>query len=132
MYINDLSEGHTTNFRHFADHVSLFPVVENINLSATNLNSDLSKINAWASKWKMTFNPDPNKQAQEVIFSRKIKKTSHTPLKFNNNSVKQEQFQKHLGVYLDDKLDFREHLRNIFKKVSRTIHLLRKLQNNNL
>ena len=40
------------------------------------------------------------------------------------------QFQKHLGVYLDDKLDFREHLRNIFKKVNGTISLLRKLQNN--
>ena len=33
-----------------------------------NLNSDLSKKNAWASQWKMTFNPGPNKQAQEVIF----------------------------------------------------------------
>ena len=48
-------------------------VVDNINLSATNLNSDLSKINACANQWKMTFNPDPNKQAQEVIFSRKTK-----------------------------------------------------------
>ena len=26
--------------------------------------------------------------------------TSHPPLRFNNNSVKQVQFQKHLGVYL--------------------------------
>ena len=81
------------------------------------MNSDLSKINAWASQWKMTFNPDPNKQVQRVIFSRKIKKTSHPPLYFNNDSVKQVQFQKHLGVYLDDKLDFREHLCNISKKV---------------
>ena len=70
----------------------------------------LGQVNAWASQWKMTFNPDPNKQAQEFIFSRKIKKTSNPPLNFNNNSVKQVQFQKHLGVYLDDKLDFREHL----------------------
>ena len=41
-----------------------------------------------------------------------------------------DKFQKHLGVYLDDKLDFREHLRNIFKKVNRRISLLRKLRNN--
>ena len=39
------------------------------------------------------------------------------------------QFQKHLGVYLDNKLAFRDHLRNVFKKVSRKISLLRKLQN---
>ena len=67
-------------------------MVDNINLLTTNPNSDLSKINAWASQWKMNFNPDPKKQAQEVVFSHKIKKTSHPPLNFNNNSVKQVQF----------------------------------------
>ena len=87
IYINDLSEGLTTNVRLFADDVSFFSVVNNNNLLATNLNSDLSKINAWGSQWKMTFNSDPNKQVQEVIFSRKIKKTSQPPLNFNNNSV---------------------------------------------
>ena len=130
IYINDLSECLTTNAKLFADDVSLFSVVDNINLSATNLNSDLSKINVWANQWKMTLNLDPNKQAQEVIFTRKIRKTAHPPLTFNNNSVKQVQFQKHLRVYLDSRLDFREHLQNMFNKIDKTISLLRKLQNN--
>ena len=55
-------------------HVSLFSVADNNNFSATNLNSDLGKINAWASHWKITFNPDSNKQAQEVIFFVKQKR----------------------------------------------------------
>ena len=59
-----------------------------------------------------------------------MKKTSHSPPNFNNNSVKQVQFQKHLGVYLEGKLDIREHLQNMFKKINKTISLLRKLQNN--
>ena len=120
IYINDLSDGLTTNARLFADDVSLFSVVDNINLSATNLNSDLSKINAWANQWKMTFNPDPNKQAHEVIFSCKIKKMSHPPLNFHNNSVQQVQFQNHLGIYLDSKLDFCEHLQNMLKKIKQS------------
>ena len=62
IYINDLSEGLTTNAKLFADDVSFFSIVDNINLSATNLNSDLSKINTWANQWKMAFNPDPNKR----------------------------------------------------------------------
>ena len=57
----------------------------------------------------MAFNHDPNKQAQEVIFSHKIKEISHPPLNFNNSSVKKVEFQKHLGTYLDGKLDFRKH-----------------------
>ena len=130
IYINDLSEGLTTNAKLFADDVLLFSVVVNINLSATHLNSGLSKINAWANQWKRTFNPDFNKQVQEVIFSRKIRKTSHPPLTFNDNSVKQVQFRKHLGVYFESRLDFREYLQNMFNKTNETISLLRKLQNN--
>ena len=36
--------------------------------AATKMNSDLCEINVWSNQWKMTFNPDPNKQPQEVIF----------------------------------------------------------------
>ena len=44
-------------------------------------------MNKWAFQWKMSFNPDPNKQAQEVIFSRKLNKPNHPSLNFNNTVV---------------------------------------------
>ena len=86
------------------------------------------KISNWAFQWKMRFNPDPNKQAQEVIFSRKINKINHPPLYFNENLVKLSSTQKHLGMILDTKLDFSLHLKNVQNKVNKTIGLLRKLQ----
>ena len=49
-----------------------------------DLNDDLVKINNWSYQWKMSFNPDPNKQAQEVIFRKKTKKINHPPLTFSN------------------------------------------------
>ena len=52
----------------------------------------------------MSFNPNPSKQAQ-VIFSHKIKKQSHPVLIFNNNQVMQIPYQKHLGLFLDKKLN---------------------------
>ena len=67
-FINDLSDDLKTNARLFTDDVSLFSVADQMNLPATNLSSDLSKLNARANQWKMTFNPEPNKQAQKVIF----------------------------------------------------------------
>ena len=76
----------------------------------------------------MNFNPDPFKQAQEVLFYRKIKSQNHPCLYFNNNPVNQTPFQKHLGMYLDSKLEFLEHLENIHAKVNKSIALLRKLQ----
>ena len=49
----------------------LFFMVHDINSLASNLNEYLEKIGDWAFQWKMNFNPDSNKQAQEVTFSWK-------------------------------------------------------------
>ena len=73
---NDLSENLVSNPKLFADDTSLFSVIFDKDLSAKNLNDDLSRVNNRAFQWKMSFNPDPNKQAQEVLFSRKIQKSS--------------------------------------------------------
>ena len=77
----------------------------------------------------MSFNSDPSKQAQEVIFSRKTKKGYHPPLAFNNNNVSETNSLKHLGVVLDNRLSFEDHLKMILNKVNKSIGLLRKLQN---
>ena len=73
----------------------------------------------------MSFNPDINKQAQEVIFSRKLQKSNHPSLMF----ITQSEIQKRLGTLLDSKLDFKEHIQNVLIKVSKAIELLPKLQN---
>ena len=75
----------------------------------------------------MNFNPHPSMQAREVIFSGKIKKPSHSVLIFNNNQVIQTPYQKHLGLFLDEKLNFGEDLRYIDNKANASIELLRKL-----
>ena len=129
IYINGLTEGLTTNVKLFADDTSLFSVVHDTQTFANDLNKDLEIINNWAFQWKMNFNPDPAKQADEVIFSRKAKETYHPPLVFNNSSVSQSSSQKHLGVILDSKLIFDEHLKMVSLKISKTLGLLRKLHN---
>ena len=98
-------------------------------LSGNILNNDLSKINNCAYQWKTSFNSDPSKQAQEVIFSRKIKKTSHPDLIFNNSKVIQSPYRKHFGMFLDDKLNFGEHLKYIANKFNKSIGFLDRLQN---
>ena len=76
----------------------------------------------------LRFNPDPKKQAQEVICSRKINKTDHLRLYFHENLVKSSSTHKHLGMILDTKLNFSLHLKNVQNKVNKTKGLLRKLQ----
>ena len=48
IFINDVSDNLISNPKLFADDTSLFSVVQDITLSARNLNDDLKKINKWA------------------------------------------------------------------------------------
>ena len=48
-----------------------------------HLNNDL-KILKWVYQWKMSFNSDISIQVQEVTFSRKVVKASHSLVFFNN------------------------------------------------
>ena len=74
IYINDLTEALSSNAMYFTDDTSLFSVIHDIQTSANNLNKDLERISKRATQWKMNFGLDTTKQAQEVVFSRKLKK----------------------------------------------------------
>ena len=71
IYGNDLPNGLKSKSKLFADDTSLFSVAHDLNTSASDINNDLKLISDWAFQWKMSFNPDPSKQAQEIIFSTK-------------------------------------------------------------
>ena len=88
----------------------------------------MGKIGNWAFKWKMNFHPDPNKQAQEIIFSRKKIASVHPVVYFDNKPVKSTQTHKHLGMMLDLNLSYEHHIKSILDKVNKTIGLLRKFQ----
>ena len=70
VYINDLPNGLLSNPKLFANDTSIFSLVkDHLNFSNKH-NEDLSKISQSAYQWKMSFNLDVSKQAQDVIFSR--------------------------------------------------------------
>ena len=77
----------------------------------------------------MVFNPDPTKQAQEVIFSRKSHSRKHSDLYFNNLVVEKVKTPKHLGLKLDQKLNFKKHLKDKFAVVNKGIEMLKELSN---
>ena len=73
IYIYDFSDDFTSNPKLFADDTFLFCIIQNLNSTSTDLNSGLIQISDWAFQAKMNLNPDPNKQAQEVIFKKLTK-----------------------------------------------------------
>ena len=127
VYINDLPNGLKSNAKLFADDTSLFTIVKDRSVSANILNNDLQLISLWAYKWKMLFNPDPKKPAQEVLFSRKKQIQNHPTISLNNVQVERTTYQKHLGVILDEKLNFKEHVDSTISKVNKGVSLIKKL-----
>ena len=115
VYINYLSDDPVSNFQLFPDDIALFPVIIDNHLLATNVNEALDRIN------NTSFNADPNKQAREAIIFRKLKKSTHPPFGFSNNTVVQPAIQQHLGIFLDAKLGFQEHLKNKFHNINKAI-----------
>ena len=101
IYINDLEANMKSKINIFCNDTMICSLIHDPVISAYDLNHDLEKINKWAYQWKMAFNPEPNKQAVEVLFSKKINNPDHPPLYFNGYTVSKVKVHKHLGLNLD-------------------------------
>ena len=126
IYINDLLNGIQSICKIFADDTSLFSKVKDTTFSDTQLNKDLNKISKWAFQWNMLFNPDPSKQAIEICFSHKRDNENYPSLVFNNTKVQIANSQKHLGLILDSKLKFNEHINNKINKCNKIIGIIKR------
>ena len=124
IYINDLEDGIKSHVKFFADDTSLFSIVKDPVVSALNLQHDLDRITEWACQWKMSFNPDPTKQAEEILFSHKLNNPDHPPINFNNIEVKRVTDHKHLGLNLDPKLSFTKHICEKLELLEKVLVLL--------
>ena len=89
-----------------------------------NFEHDLRLINDRSVQWKMVFNPDPTKPAEEVIFTNRPNITYPSTLAFI--PIKRVNEHKHLGLTLDSKLSFISHVDEKIAKANRGIGFLRK------
>ena len=128
LYINGLPKNLSSTDKLFADDTSIIPVVYDISLSSMQLNDDLIKVSNWAYQWKMSFNPEVTKQAQEVVFSRKSQKVTHPTVYFNNSPVTRSSSQKHLGIHLVEKLNFIHHIKEKISKANKGVSVIRDLK----
>ena len=101
IFINDLIADLKCNVKLFADDTSLFTIVQDSTTAANDMNHDLELIKQWANDWRMSFDPDSQKQAVELIFSRKRIEIDHPVVLCNDIPVKKVNEHKHLGITLD-------------------------------
>ena len=100
-------------------------MVEDSSAAASDMNDDLDLINQWAHAWRMSFNPDSQKQAVELTCSRKRTEIDHPLILFNNIPVKKVSEHKHFGLILDSRLSFSAHIKLAISKTRKDIGLLK-------
>ena len=59
----------------------------------------------------MSYDLDPSKQAQEVVFSRTFTKEDHPHIYFSNIPVTKTTVQKHVGSSLEGKRNYDTHIK---------------------
>ena len=107
----------------------LFSIVKDPTTSTDELNHDLQTISEWAHQWKLEFNPDPSKQATELLCTQKKYRTYHSPLLFNGNEMSKVNEHKHPGLILDTKLSFEKHINEKIIKAKKIIGIINYFSN---
>ena len=125
IYINDLPLRILTNIRIYADDSSLY-----INYgkgeageSALALQEDITRIENWAEKWQITFNPT---KTESMVFSRKHHIES-PPIKMKNTNIDDVKEHKHLGIILQQNGTWKKHIAEVCSKAKRKVDILRSL-----
>ena len=125
IYINDLPNELKSNVKPFADDTPLFTIFKDNNESGNEINNELLQIPKWAYNWNMLFNPDPNKPGQDDLFLRKNKAQVHPTINLNNIQAEKTSYQKHLGILLKEKLNFKQHIDNVIPKINKGISVIK-------
>ena len=99
--------------------------VQDPQTAASDMNNDLDLITSWTNKWRMLSNTDHNKQAVELIFSRKNTKTNHPVLLFNKTPVAAVLQHKQLVTIMDAKISFSAHIQVAIAKSTNVIGMFK-------
>ena len=91
-----------------------------------SLRDDMGKLENWANKWKIIFNPDPSKPAEKVIFTNR-KSTSYDTLTYSGVDVEPADDHKHLSFVLDRKMSSNKHIDGKTAKANQGICMIRRL-----
>ena len=127
IYINDLPENIISKLFIYADDTSLYYPLkhDDIQNGITELQTDLNKISIWAQKWHMEFEPS---KCRDITFHSARKRVPIIPSTFlGNKEIPRVQSHKHLGIILDESLNFKEHVNTLIGRYQKMVNPLKAL-----
>ena len=124
LYINDLENSVNNTTRLFADDTCIIANSSTILELEQHLNLELNNIASWISANKLTLNPA---KSFALIVSPNSKNNSITiNLSYQQCKIEVVDCVKYLGIHLDNKLQFKQHIKMLETKLSRLLGVLYK------
>ncbi len=125
IYINDcVNVSNVLNFVKFADDTNVFCSGTNAHDLSNTLNLELEKLSDWFRANKLSLNIEKTK----FIYFSKRRKKNDFEIKIDGKKIQQVQNIKFLGIQIDEKLTWLEHLKALRKKLSRNIGVICRLK----
>ena len=125
LYINDIVNcSDLLKFILFADDTTILYQSPNINHLNNTLSSEINKVTTWFSANKLAINLS---KTHSMLFSNK-RGNPKLNIKLQNISIEEKDVVTFLGVEVDNKLTWKNHITHICNKVSKSIAILRILR----
>ena len=127
IYINDLCSAYKFTMPVlFADDTNLFSSGTDLPAMANNINYELEQISLWLKVNKLSLNV---KKTHYMVFTNKKSRTANLKISIDNQIIDEVCQTKFLGVIIDNKLTWKNHILYICWKISHGIGMLIKACN---
>ena len=115
IYINDLPLATDFKVHLFADDTSLTLTHSQPEMLQQKVNENMQKIINWMRINKLSINY--SKSEFMIITKKQFKHKFEVVIE--DNKIKQKSFVKYLGILIDDKLNWKHQVKQIFSKIAR-------------
>ena len=128
LYINDLPNiSNVLDFYLFADDTNIYYESDSLQELEKTINKELQKLYLWLNVNRLSLNIDKTNYIIFHPYNKPMKE--HITIKINKKAIKEKEFIKYLGVFIDSTLSWKHQISTISKKISRSIGIMHIMHN---
>ena len=127
FYTNDLQNSlNACKSILYADDTNIFKSSKNCKELFCQVNADLHRLKEWFKTNKLSIHPT---KTFYILFKNKKRKVDKSlQIIMDDTLITRKTFTKFLGMIVDDKLNWHEHILHIMNKLSKSLHILNKVK----
>lgn len=127
IFINDLPSNINDTTIMYADDTNIFISGESLEEVSQRAGNVVQYVHNWCSDNGLLLNAE---KTQFMSFFPKNKSNDHSSLiRINHKSIQQVQSSKFLGIFIDQKMTWEDHVNHLLSKLSTTCFVIKQLKN---